>query len=189
MSSQQVDYAAVDFNGAAWRSSNSCNRSTIEEVFSDCNLPTPPGYTPLWGPGSIPDLWTDVCGFLKPADSDRYWKVRKHGAIAIPRKALGLRDQDRSSHHETWLHLDLVERWDWSQTRREELDLRVQLKERSTPYCYGHRRRDINEIISDTSFRTFSRGAAAPSPSEFVTSPRVLHLDTISCRRKKRESY
>ena len=86
----RVDLVAGDFNGTAWRSTNRCNRSTIEEAFSDCNLPTPPGPTPLGGPGWIPDLWTDVCGFLKPADSDRYWKVRKHGAFAIPRKAPGL---------------------------------------------------------------------------------------------------
>ena len=36
MTSQQVDLIAGDFNGTAWR-------STIEEAFSDCNLPTPPG--------------------------------------------------------------------------------------------------------------------------------------------------
>ena len=111
MTSQQVDLVAGDFNKTAWRSTSKGNitRSTIEEAFSECNLPTPPGSTPLWGPGSVPDFWTDVCGFLKPPDSHRFRKVRKHGAFAIPRKALGLRDQDRSSHHETWLHLDLVE--------------------------------------------------------------------------------
>ena len=102
MSSQQVDLVVGDFNGTAWRSSNRCNISTVEEAFSDCNLPTPPGPTLLlWRPGSIPDLWTDVCGFLQRPDSDHYWKVRKHGAFATPRKALGLRDQDRSTHHMT----------------------------------------------------------------------------------------
>ena len=42
---------------------------------------------PLWGRGSIPSNWADVCGFLKPPDSDRYWKVRMHGAFSIPRKS------------------------------------------------------------------------------------------------------
>ena len=33
---------------------------------------TPPGPTPLCKLGSIPNNWADVCGFLKPPDSDRY---------------------------------------------------------------------------------------------------------------------
>ena len=65
--------------------------STIDEAFMDSILPTPPGSTPLWGPGSIPDNWADVCGFLKPPGSQRSWKVNKHGACSIPRKSLGLR--------------------------------------------------------------------------------------------------
>ena len=40
------------------------NISTIEEAFADCALPTPPGPAPLWGPGSIPNNWADVCGSL-----------------------------------------------------------------------------------------------------------------------------
>ena len=31
--------------------------STFDEAFADCALPTPPGPTPLWGPGSIPNNW------------------------------------------------------------------------------------------------------------------------------------
>ena len=58
---------------------------------------------PLWGPSSIPNNWADVCGFLKPPGSDRCWKVRMHGAFSIPRKTLGLRPNDQSCHHETWL--------------------------------------------------------------------------------------
>ena len=85
MTSHQVDPVAGDFNGTAWRSTSKGNssRSTIEEAFSDCNLPTPTGPIPLWGPGSILGLWTDVCGFLKPPDSHRFWEIRKHGAFAI----------------------------------------------------------------------------------------------------------
>ena len=57
-----------DFNGTAWRCRSRNNLSTFDEVFSDCALPTPPGPTPLWGPGSIPNNWADVCGFSsKPA--------------------------------------------------------------------------------------------------------------------------
>ena len=72
--------------------------------------------TPLWRPGSIPNNWADVCGFLEPPDSDRYWKVRLHGAFSIPRKTLGLRPTDQSCHHET-----------------EEPDRRILLKELPTP--------------------------------------------------------
>ena len=67
----------------------------------------------LWRPGSIPNKWADVCGFLKPSDSDRYWKVRRHGAFSKPRKTLSLRPTDQSCHHETWLHLEFV---DWRST-------------------------------------------------------------------------
>ena len=41
--------------------------------------------------------WADVCGFLKPPDSDRYWKVRMQGAFSIqPIKAAIMR------HGSTW---------------------------------------------------------------------------------------
>ena len=105
MISQEVDLVAGDFNGTAWRCRSRDNLSTIDEAFTDCALPTPPGPTPLWGPGSIPDNWADVCGFLKPPGSQRFWKVNKHGAFSIPRETLGLRPTDLSCHHETWLHL------------------------------------------------------------------------------------
>ena len=104
MISQDIDLVAGDFNGAAWRCRSRDNISTIDEVFSDCALPTLPGSTPLSGPGSIPDNWTDVCDFLKHPGSQLFWKVNKHGAFSIPRQALGLRANDQSCHHETWLH-------------------------------------------------------------------------------------
>ena len=84
MISQEVDQVAGDFNGTAWRCSNRSNISTLDEAFADCALPTPPGPTPLWGAESIPHNWADVCGFLKPPGSDRYCKVRMHGAFSIP---------------------------------------------------------------------------------------------------------
>ena len=98
MVSQEVGLVTGDFNGTAWRCRSRDNLSNIDEAFSDCALPAPPGP----GPGSIPNNWADVCGFLQLPGS-----VNKHGAISIPRKALGLRPNDQSFHHETWLHLDL----------------------------------------------------------------------------------
>ena len=77
MISQEVDLVA----GIAWRQSGKDNLSTIDEAFMDSILPTPPGPPPLWGPGSIPANWADVCGFLKPPGSQRFWKVNKHGAF------------------------------------------------------------------------------------------------------------
>ena len=109
MISQEVDLVAGDFNGTAWRYRGKDNLSTIDDAFMDSILPTPPGSSPLWGSGSIPDIWADVCGFLKPPGSQRFWKVNKHGAFSIPRKSLGLRPTDQRCHHETWLHLDFVD--------------------------------------------------------------------------------
>ena len=87
------------FKGAAWRCDNRHNISTIEEAFADCALPMPPGPIPLWGPGSIPGNWAEVCGILKPSESDRQWKVRLHGAFSIFHEVLGLRPTDQSCHH------------------------------------------------------------------------------------------
>ena len=55
----------------------------VDEAFTDCDLPTPPSPTPLWGPGSNPDNWWDVCGFLKPPGSDRFWKVTAHARCIL----------------------------------------------------------------------------------------------------------
>ena len=48
MISQGVDLVAGDFNGTACRCPSRDNLSTIDEVFADCALPTPPVPTPLW---------------------------------------------------------------------------------------------------------------------------------------------
>ena len=53
MISQNIDLVAGDFNGTAWRCRSRDNLSSIDEAFADCAVPTPPGPTPLWGPGSI----------------------------------------------------------------------------------------------------------------------------------------
>ena len=150
MLGEDVDLVADDFNGTAWRCSNGNNISTIEEAFADCALPTPLGPTPLRRPGSIPGCWADVCGFLKPPESDQYWKVRLHVAFSIPHKTLGLRPTDQSCHHKTWLHLDCVV-WRSAQSHHEEPDRRILLKERPAPHHYGQQKRRISDIMSDQS--------------------------------------
>ena len=47
MISQEVDLVAGDFSGTAWRYRSKDNRNTIDEAFTDCASPTPPGSTPL----------------------------------------------------------------------------------------------------------------------------------------------
>ena len=151
MLGEHVDLVAGDFDGTAWRCSNRNNISTIDEAFADCALPTPPGPTPLWGAGSIPNNWADVCGFLELPDSDRYWKVRMHGAFSIPTKQNSrLRPTDQSCHHETWLHLDFVD-WRSAQSHHDRQDRRILLKERPAPHHYGQQKRCINDIMSDHS--------------------------------------
>ena len=134
MISQEVDLVAGDFNGTAWRCRSRDHLSTIDEAFSDCALPAPPGPTPLWGPGSIPNNWADVCGFLKPPGSQRFWKVNKH---------LGLRPNDQSCHHETWLHLHLV---DWSNkwSNQAYYNENIRLKERPADSSNGTQKRNIS---------------------------------------------
>ena len=155
MISQGVDLVAGDFNGTAWRCRSRNNLSTIDEAFTDCALPPPPGPTPLGVPGSIPDTWADVCGFLKPPGSDRFWKEHKHDAFSTPRKSLGLRPTDQSCHHETWLHLDFV---DWSNTwsKQGDHDRYISLKERPAACSYGNQKRRISEVMSDHSLSSYN---------------------------------
>ena len=121
----------------------------------DSILPTPQGPPPLWGPGSIPDNWSDVCGFLKPPGPQRCWKVNKHGAFFIRRKSLGLRPTDQSCHHETWLHLDFV---DWSKTwsKQNTYEPRISLKERPAGGAFVNPKRRISEVMSDHSLSSSS---------------------------------
>ena len=117
---------------------------------ADCALPTPPGPRPLWGPGSIPNNWADVCGFLKPPDSDWYWKVRMHGAFSLPLKTLGLLPTDQSCHHETRLRLEIVDGRN-SRSHYGEPDRRILLKERLSAGQHGQQNRRISEVMSDHS--------------------------------------
>ena len=100
---------------------------------------------PLWGPGSIPNNWADVCGFLKPPASQRFWKVSKHGAFSIPRKALGLRPNDQSCHHETWLHLHFVD-WNNKSIHQAYFNGNIRLKERPAGSSFGTQKRNISEV-------------------------------------------
>ena len=80
MIGQQIDVVAGDFNGTAYRD----NLSTIDEAFADCALPTPPRPTPLWGHGSIPNNWADLCGFIKPPGSHRFYESEQARCIFHP---------------------------------------------------------------------------------------------------------
>ena len=82
MISQEVDLVAGDFNGTAWRYRSKDNFSTIGEAFIYSTLLSPLVLHPLWGPGSIPNNWADVCGFMKPPGSQRFWEVSKHGVFS-----------------------------------------------------------------------------------------------------------
>ena len=102
------------------------------------------------GPGSIPDNWVDVCGFLKPPGSKKFWKVNKHGAFSFPRQALGLRTHDQSCHHETWLHLYFVEWSDqWNHQARHNGNIR--LTERPAHAANRAPKRNICEVLRDHS--------------------------------------
>ena len=101
MLDEKVDLVAGDFHGAAWRRTTSASTlSIIAEAFVHCDLPLPPGPTPLWGPGAVPSTWSDVCGFIQHPDSNERWRVRQHGAFPIHHEALGIRQTDQSCHHE-----------------------------------------------------------------------------------------
>ena len=110
----------------------------------------PPGTPLLWGSAAVPGKLTDVCGFLKPPDSDGQWKVRQHCAFSNHHEALGIRPTDQSCHHEAWLHLDFDE-WRSEQSHRERHDQRILLKERSAPYHHGKQWGHISDVFSDHS--------------------------------------
>ena len=150
MFDEKVDLVASDFSGDAWRRENSNNVCIIEEAFADCALTMPPGPTPLWGAGAVPSKWADVCGFLKPPDSDGQWKVRQHGVFSILHEALGISPTDQSCHHEAWLNFDFVERRS-EQSHHERHDRRILFKERSAPYHYGKQKGHISDVVSDHS--------------------------------------
>ena len=150
MISQEVDLVADDFNGTAGRFRSRNNIITVDVAFTDCALPTPPGLTPLWDLDQFRTTGQTSVDFLNHRGSDRYWKVRMHGAFSIPRRTLGLRPTDQSCHHETWLHLDFV---DWCNTwePQGEHGRHISRKERRASYPHGQQKRRISEVMSDHS--------------------------------------
>ena len=145
-----------------WRCRSKHNLIINDEAFLDSTLFTPPGPTPLWGPGPIPDNWADFCGFLKPG-FHRFWEVHGHDAFSFPRNTLETRQTGQRCHHEKWLHLDLV---DWSNTwsKQGAYEPRVSLKTRPAECLYGNPKK--------THERNHERALVIPS----VTSHTVLLL-------------
>ena len=142
MISQEVDLVAGDFNGTAWRYRQRQPQYYWRSIYGLYLAYTAGPHTNL---GSIPDNWADVCGFLKPPGSHRFWKVHKHGAFSIPGKTLGLRPSDQSCHHETWLHLDFVD-WNNRWSKQDVYEQHISLKERLAD-C----KRRVGEVMSDHS--------------------------------------
>ena len=149
MISQEVDLVAGDFNGIAWRRRGKDNVGTVDEVFMETNLPTPPGPTPLEGPGSVLDSWANVCGFLKPPGFQRYWKVNKHGVFSIPRTTLGLYQPIKAAlmrHGSTWTSST------GSKRGRGKIRTATHFTKRTTRgWCLCNPKRRISEVRSDHS--------------------------------------
>ena len=96
------------FTATAWRYRNKDNLGKIDEAFKGSTLPVPMGQAPLWGPGSIPDMWADVCGssqatwFSTHSEShEQLWacdqlikvSIMRHGSIWTPLTGATLGDR------------------------------------------------------------------------------------------------
>ena len=102
MISQEVEFAAGDFNGTAWRCRSRDNFSTIDEVLMDSILLC----LRHWS-STIVVTWIHSRQLGRRLRiSQTTWLStfleNQHGALSIPRKTLGLRPSDHSCHHETW---------------------------------------------------------------------------------------
>ena len=143
MLKENVDLVAGDFNGAAWRRDNSNNLSIIEEAFADCALPMPPGPTPLWGPGSIPGNWPDVCGI----DSGRYgFMVPSPFSVMSWACARMIKAATTKHGSASTLSDDMT-----CNPSVKKPYQRILLQERSSTYHYGRKSGRISEIMSDHS--------------------------------------
>ena len=104
-----------------------------------------------WKPGSIPNNWADVCGFLEPPGSQRFlegeqtWRLFHSSTTS-----LGLRPSDQSCHHETWLHLHFVD-WNNKWNHQTHYNGNICLKERPASSRNRAQKRSISEILSDHS--------------------------------------
>ena len=94
MVQEYVDIVAGHFNGASWRRKRGPDPrfdSTLEEAFEIARLLVPPGPSPLWCSGGIPDGWTDVCAFVKPPKSQLEWLNSETWCrLKLTRQDLGL---------------------------------------------------------------------------------------------------
>ena len=138
MIGHQIDLVAGDFNGTAWRCSNRDNMSTIDEPFADCALPTPPGLHHCGDPDRFQTTGLTSVGSLNPPDSDRYWKVRMHGAFSIPQQ-----NSRPASNRSKLPSRDMAPLGfrRLAQSHHEEPDRRILLKELPAPHHHGQQKR------------------------------------------------
>ena len=81
--------------------------------------------------------------------SQRFWKV---SMVHFPSlgKTLGLRPNDQSCHHETWLHLPFVD-WNNKWSNQAYHNGNIHFKERPAGSSFGTRKRNISNVMSDHS--------------------------------------
>ena len=89
MKTQEVDLVAGDFDGTGCRyggkdKSQYDGRSIYGQYLAHATGP----HTTVGDLDPFRDNLADVCGFLKPAGFDRFWKVHKHGAFSSLEKHL-----------------------------------------------------------------------------------------------------
>ena len=123
-----------------------------------------------FGPGSILDNWADVCGFLKPPGSQKFWKVSKHGAFSIPRQALGLRANNQSCHHETWLHFHFV---DWSNQWNHQAHHNGNIRLKERPASSGKELQNAISAMFLATIRSHHDFATTCAPS-FLRFPLLI---------------
>ena len=70
--------------------------------------------------------------------------------FSIPWQALGLRPNDQSCHHETWLHLHFVD-WNNKGNHQAYHNRNIRLKERPASSGNGAQKRHISDVMSDHS--------------------------------------
>ena len=129
-----------------------------------------PQYSYATGPYTIVVTWihsgqlADDCGFLRPSSSDRFWRVHKHGSFSITRKTLGLRPADQNCHHETWLHVDIVD-WNNRWSKHDDYDRHISLTERPADYSYGTQKLLIVGTNSCTNLKAKARDQGSRKPN------------------------
>ena len=99
--------------------------------------------TPLWGPGSVPNNWADVCVFLKPPGSQRFWEGTKHSAFSIPQNALETNDQT------CLIYISSI--GTTNGPNQAYYNGNISLKERPAGSTYGTQKTKISEVMSDHS--------------------------------------